>query len=83
MKRFIAEDQINEILTYVEFSQYDLIDLEQVNQGLKKRTSNIIDNLHYKMFDIKRKFERIIHPTGLFVVLLGVDGAGKQQLQNH
>lgn len=29
------------------------------------------------MFDIKRKFERIIHPTGLFVVLLGVDGAGK------
>ena len=77
LKRFIAEDQINEILTYVEFSQYDLIDLEQVNQGLKKRTSNIIDNLHYKMFDIKRKFERIIHPTGLFVVLLGVDGAGK------
>ena len=29
------------------------------------------------MFDLKRRFERIVHPTGLFIVLLGVDGAGK------
>ena len=41
------------------------------------KTFNIKDNLHYRFFDIKRKIERIIHPTGLFIVLLGVDGAGK------
>ncbi|MDO5361817.1 MAG: hypothetical protein Q4F03_04120 [Eubacteriales bacterium] len=75
LKRFIAE--VNEILECVESSQYDLIDLERAHQVLKKKTSNIADNLHYKVFDLKRRFERIVHPTGLFIVLLGVDGAGK------
>lgn len=77
LKRFIAENQIDEILSCIESSQYDLIDLEQAHQMLKKKTSNITDNLQYKMFDLKRRAERIAHPTGLFIVLLGVDGAGK------
>ncbi len=77
LKRFIEEDQIDEILECIESSQYDLIDLERAHQILKKKTSNTADNLHYKVFDLKRRFERIVHPTGLFIVLLGVDGAGK------
>ena len=77
LKRFIAEEQITKILKCIETSQYDLIDLERAHQQLKKKTSNFADNLHYKFFDIKRKFERIVHPTGMFIVLLGVDGAGK------
>lgn len=71
LKRFIAEDQINEILECVDSLQYDLIDLERAHQLLKKKTSNVADNLHYKVFDLKRRFERIVHPTGLFIVLLG------------
>ena len=77
LRRFLAEDQIGKILDCIASSQYDLIDLEEAHRELRKRTSNTVDNLHYKVFDIKRRFERILHPTGLFVVLLGVDGAGK------
>ena len=77
LKRFIEEDEINEILECVESSRYDLIDLKQVHKALIKKTFNIVDSLHYKVFDLRRRFERIVHPTGLFIVLLGVDGAGK------
>lgn len=77
LKRFIEEEQITKILKCIETSQYDLIDLERAHQQLKKKTSNFADNLHYKFFDIKRKLERIVYPTGMFIVLLGVDGAGK------
>ena len=77
LKRFIAEDQITKILECIETSQYDLIDLERAHQELKKKTSNFVDNIHYKFFDIKRRIERIIHPTGMFIVLLGANGAGK------
>ena len=77
LKRFITEKQIDEILGCIDASQYDLIDLEGAHRVLKKKTSNIADDLHYKLFDLKRRFERIVHPTGLFIVLLGVDGAGK------
>lgn len=35
------------------------------------------------MFDLKRRFERIVHPTGLFIVLLGVDGAGKTTIAEN
>lgn len=83
LKRFIAEDQINEILECVDSSQYNLIDLERAHQLLKKKTSNVADNLHYKVFDLKRRFERIVHPTGLFIVLLGVDGAGKTTIAEN
>ena len=83
LKRFIAEDQINEILECVDSLQYDLIDLERAHQLLKKKTSNVADNLHYKVFDLKRRFERIVHPTGLFIVLLGVDGAGKTTIAEN
>lgn len=77
LKRFIEEEQITKILKCIETSQYDLIDLKRAHQQLKKKTSNFADNLHYKFFDIKRKLERIVHPTGMFIVMLGVDGAGK------
>lgn len=59
------------------------IDLERAHQLLKKKTSNVADNLHYKVFDLKRRFERIVHPTGLFIVLLGVDGAGKTTIAEN
>lgn len=77
LRRFIAEDQIGMILDYIASSRYDLIDLEAAHRELRKKTSNTVDDLHYKVFDIKRRIERIVHPTGLFIVLLGVDGAGK------
>lgn len=32
---------------------------------------------------MKRRFERIVHPTGLFIVLLGVDGAGKTTIAEN
>ena len=35
------------------------------------------------VFDLKRRFERIVHPTGLFIVLLGVDGAGKTTIAEN
>lgn len=77
LRRFIAEDQIGTILDYIASSQYDLIDLDEAHRELRRKTSNTVDDLHYKVFDIKRILERIVHPTGLFIVLLGVDGAGK------
>ncbi|MGN0395678.1 MAG: hypothetical protein ACI4EF_09950 [Coprococcus sp.] len=77
LNKFLAEVQATDILRYIESSQYHLIDLEKAHQELKKRTSNPKDNLNYRLFDIKRRIERITHPTGLFIVLLGVDGAGK------
>lgn len=83
LKRFIEADEINKILECVELSQYDLIDLKQAHKVLKKKTSNIVDNLHYNVFDLRRRFERIIHPTGLFIVLLGVDGAGKTTIAEN
>lgn len=77
LKRFFCEDSIEQILKCIEAGAYDKIDLQSDYEELKSKTFNIKDNLHYRFFDIKRKIERIIHPTGLFIVLLGVDGAGK------
>lgn len=52
LKRFIAEDQINEILECVDSLQYDLIEFRTSTSAIKKKTSNVADNLHYKVFDL-------------------------------
>lgn len=75
--RFLNQKQIEQLAELIANSNYELMDLEGLHQQLLKKTSGIASNLHYLVFDIKRKVDRIFHPTGMFIVLLGVDGAGK------
>lgn len=77
LNRFLDNKTITNILDCVQIGNYNNINMHELHQELLRKTSDISSNLHYIMFDIKRKIERIIHPTGLFIVLLGVDGAGK------
>ncbi|QXE19769.1 hypothetical protein [Clostridium sp. 001] len=81
--RFLGNKVINDIVAKIETSNYDSIDLMLAHQELLKKTSGFISNLHYKIFDTKRKIDRILHPTGLFIVLLGVDGAGKTTISDQ
>lgn len=75
--RFLSADDVNTVVKFIEQEKYDEINLEELHRQLLKRTSGIVSNLHYALFETKRKINRIIHPTGMFIVLLGVDGAGK------
>lgn len=83
LMRFLSEEQIEQILINIQQGQYDDIFLDELHDVLLKKTSKFSSNLHYKFFDVKRKIERIIHPTGLFIVLMGVDGAGKTTISNE
>lgn len=75
--RFFGEDNVNILFKLIEQEKYDEINLEALHRQLLKKTSGIVSNLHYILFETKRKVNRIMHPTGMFIVLLGVDGAGK------
>lgn len=83
LERFFSRKQIDILIYGIEKKSYDKINLETAHNELKQKTSDIKTDLHYKMFDFKRKCERIIHPTGLFIVLLGVDGAGKTTISEE
>ncbi len=83
LKRFLPEDKIERILRNIKQKQFDDISLVELHNALLKKTSKFSSNLHYRFFDVKRKIERIIHPTGIFVVLMGVDGAGKTTISNE
>lgn len=80
LQRFLTEGKVDELLKRIRADEYDKIDVEDVNKELLKRTSAVFSNINYELFDFKRKIERIIHPTGVFVVLLGADGAGKSTI---
>lgn len=75
--RFLSEDRINEIIQCIEVSDYSRINLDVTYKELKRKTFKLLDCILYNIFDFRRKAERIMYPTGLFIVLLGVDGAGK------
>lgn len=60
--------------------QYDLIDLERATSAIKKKTSNVADNLHYKVFDLKRRLREL--STGLYC-FARVDGAGKTTIAEN
>ena len=75
--RFLSENQFESITAQIRMGDYDSIDVVSAHKELLRKTSDFKVNLHYAVFDIARKIERILHPTGVFVVLLGVDGAGK------
>lgn len=77
LQRFFDKKRIDEIISKIESNDYDNIDTNSAYRELRNKTSAVKADLSYVFFDIKRKIERIIHPTGLFIVLLGVDGAGK------
>jgi thymidylate kinase len=77
LKRFLSKKRIDDIIKKIEIAEYDSINLDSAHIELRNKTSELKTNIHYKFFDTARKIERIIHPTGLFIVLLGVDGAGK------
>lgn len=77
LKRFLSENEIDQTIEFLENEAFDSVNLEKLHKSLLSNTSSFVADLHYKFFDIKRKIERIIHPTGMFIVLLGVDGAGK------
>lgn len=83
LKRFLSMDSIEQTLLFIKENNFDNIKLEKLNLELRKKSSNIKGNIHYAFFDIYRKLERIIHPTGMFIVLLGVDGAGKTTIANE
>ena len=87
LQRFLPEEKILTLLDQIESSSYDDIDIDDIHRELLKKTSEVISNINYALFDIRRKLERVIHPTGVFIVLLGVDGAGKttiaEELKNR
>lgn len=77
LRRFLSDTSINNVIDHIEDKDFDGIDLAVLHKELLQNTSDFASNLYYFVFDAKRKADRILHPTGLFVVLLGVDGAGK------
>lgn len=77
LKRFLSEYEIEQTIKFIENGAFESVELSKLHKSLLKNTSSLVADLHYKFFDIKRKIERIMHPTGMFIVLLGVDGAGK------
>lgn len=77
LQRFWTDRKVDELLNQIKTVDYEKLDVEDTNRELLQKTSAVFSNLKYALFDFKRKTERIIHPTGVFVVLLGVDGAGK------
>lgn len=83
LKKFFNDKTIDELTLCIENSSFSKIDINAIHKELKKNTSNIRSNFHYKLFDMKRRVERVFNPTGLFIVLLGVDGAGKTTISNE
>lgn len=83
LERFFDQEKVRDILFKIENQNFDAIDLIRLHSLLLKKTSSIGADIHYKVFDLKRRIERIIHPTGLFIVLLGVDGAGKTTIATN
>ncbi len=83
LTQFLSKESINSILLNIENNNYKNIDLDKINKELLKKSSNIKTNMQYMFFDSIRKLDRIIHPTGMFIVLLGVDGAGKTTIANE
>ena len=77
LKRFFSEKNTEKLLAGIAMGTYDQIILSPINQELKHKTFRVKAALQYLFFDFKRKIERLFHPTGLFIVLLGVDGTGK------
>ena len=61
-------------------NKVDSINIEQAFQTILKKTFHVIKNVEYQIFDLFRKVSRMINPTGLFVVVLGVDGSGKSTI---
>lgn len=83
LKRYFSEEDISSILQQIENDEYEMIKLDTLRIQLLKSTFSVGTCLHYQWFDFKRKISRIIHPTGLFIVLLGVDGSGKTTIANE
>lgn len=83
LERFLDEETIKEITAKIYRSEYDQINIHAVWNEIIKKTSDPLANINYKFFDIKRKISRMMHPTGLFVVLIGVDGSGKTTICNR
>lgn len=64
----------------------DLIEASRSNcwELIRQRLTDFQNNLHLPsqsqagiLRELRRKISRVLHPTGLFVVLLGPDGSGK------
>jgi len=83
LKDYLPQDMINDLLQKIENEKFDEIQLELLYKELLKTTSDFLANSHYFFFDVKRKLDRIINPTGLFIVLMGVDGSGKSTIANE
>ncbi|MGI9534988.1 MAG: dTMP kinase, partial [Thermodesulfobacteriota bacterium] len=70
-------------------SENDWVKMESNHDDLKKGLlwktikKDPFNPLRYRLLEIKRVIKRILHPTGLFVVLLGPDGSGKSTLINN
>lgn len=77
LQRFFTQGEIIDLLEKIRQQKFSEINLNELYEKLLKNTYSLIGALHYRFFDVKRIMERIIYPTGLFVVLLGVDGSGK------
>lgn len=77
MEKCLKRPTVEHLIDNIINESFDDINLAEVHGELMTVTSDFFADLHYKVFDIKRKINRILHPTGLFIVLMGVDGAGK------
>lgn len=83
MQRFLSEESMESILKAIDQKNYNKLSMELLRNELLHKSWNLKSNVHYVFFDLLRKIERIIHPTGMFLVLMGVDGAGKTTIANE
>lgn len=83
LERFFTKEKIIDIFEKIDNDKYNDIEISRYRKQLLNKTRSIIDDFSYLLFDIKRKIHRILHPTGLFIVLLGVDGSGKTTIANE
>lgn len=83
LEKYLQPKSIDIIIEQIYNEEFNEIDIDSAYNDILSKTSNIKKNLEYKMFELFRKCERIYNPTGLFVVLLGVDGSGKTTLANE
>ncbi|WP_343246860.1 hypothetical protein [Diplocloster hominis] len=83
LHRFLNTDSIESVLTAIEQKTFQKLNIDYLRNELLLKSSNLKSNIHYILFDILRKMERILHPTGMFIVLMGVDGAGKTTIADE
>lgn len=83
IRKYLSDEVYLTIERAILSNTYDRVDLKLARRNLLKKSSHIIDNLKYIYFELTRILRRLIKHTGLFVVILGVDGSGKTTISSR